>query len=96
MPPEPSESEVPVMGINFSDAVSYGMIFHQQIRQQQEQAYGSKWSWERLLPGPIDDEEAQTIMGIAGCWCYDPREDEVRFYTNQNHPSWSRIRQPLY
>ena len=84
------------MEINYADAVSYGMIFHQQIRQKQELAYGSRWNWECYLPGPIDDEEAQMIMGIAGCWCYDPKAEEVRFYTNQNHPSWSRARLMMY
>ena len=84
------------MEMSFSDAVSYGMLFHQQIRQQQLQALGSKWNWERYLPGPIADDEVQMIMGIAGCWCYDPRVEEVKFYTNQNHPSWSRIREPVY
>lgn len=77
---------------DYKNAVSYAIIFQQQIRRKQEES-GANWTWEAYLPGPISTEEAETIMGIAGCWCYDPSENSVRFYTNQNHPSWIRARQ---
>lgn len=75
--------------IDYSKMVSYAMIYHQQIRKIKEESNGRNWEWEIYLPEPISTEEAELIMGIAGCWCDDPSEGSRRFYTNQNHPSWS-------
>lgn len=77
------------MSNNFRTAVSYGLMFHQQIRRKKVEAFGLNWNWKNYLPGPISYEDAELIMGIAGCWCYDPTGKNVKFYTNQNHPKWS-------
>ncbi|MGP1349819.1 MAG: hypothetical protein ACTTK0_09340 [Stomatobaculum sp.] len=85
------------MGLrNGNEMLSHAMVFQQQIRRKQKESAGRKWTWETYLPGPISTEDAELVMAIAGCWCYDPSEDSVRFYTNQNHPNWTGIRQPFF
>ena len=89
---ENDEGKRSAKAFDYKDAVSYAMIFQRQIRKKQEESGGKDWTWEVYLPGPIAEEEAEIIMGIAGCWCDDSSEDSVRFYTNQSHPSWIRER----
>lgn len=69
-------------------AVNYGRAFYVEI-EAVKRASGGRWTWERFLPGPIDDSFANLICEFAGCWCYDNNATKVRFYTNQNHPSHS-------
>jgi len=66
------------------NAMQVGMQLFQEIEAKRT---SGNWTWEKYLPGPISSEDADIIMRLAGCWCYDPSADQVRFYTNQNHPS---------
>ena len=68
--------------------ITLGMILMQDIMKKKESSSGMKWSWERYIKGPLSDTDMNTITQIAGCWCYGKDADEVRFYTNQNHPRW--------
>jgi len=49
---------------------------------------GNRWTWEKFVKGPIDNDDTDDIMRIAGCWCYDNTVSKVKFYTNQDHPRW--------
>ena len=73
-----------------NSALSQGIVFQQDIRQQVTP--GAAWNWERFLPGPISREDAEMIMAISGCECDDCTKDTIRFYTDQNHPAWSDVR----
>ena len=81
---------------NYKNTIAYAMVFQQQIRKAQMEYGGSDWTWESYLPGPMSREEAELVMGIAGCWCYDLSEENVKFYTNNNHPKWSGVRHSFY
>ena len=80
---------------DYGDLVSYAIIFQRQIRRIKDESLGTDWMWENYIEGPISSEDAELIMGIAGCWCEETTNKSVRFYTNQNHPSWLRERQLL-
>ena len=81
--------------MDFSKMVSYGMVFHQQIRRTMETAKDKEWEWENCLPGPISKEERELVMAIAGCWCVEHKNGCIRFFTTNKHPCWSLLRQPL-
>lgn len=80
---------------DYGKILANATVFQRQIRRKQAEA-GCSWTWEAYFPGPLSKEEAELIMAIAGCWCDDPSEENVRFYTNQNHPRWSFARQFIY
>ena len=56
--------------------------------REEKQSSGSKWTWEQYVDGPLSDSDVDTITRLAGCWCYDNKVSQVRFYTNQNHERW--------
>lgn len=72
----------------FGTLASHGIAFQEQIRRKRRAADGGMWTWEGYLPGPMSVEDASIVCRIAGCWCYDPSKDSVKFYTNQNHTEW--------
>jgi len=78
---------------DYGQLVSYAVIFQRQIRKIQMESFGENWTWENYMEGPISSEDAELVMGIAGCWCEDASKQSVKFYTNQSHPSWLRERQ---
>lgn len=63
------------------------ICFRKEISERKANGYGN-WSWEHLVPGPLEDKEWRFISEVAGCWCYSNSTDPVRFYTNHNHPMW--------
>ncbi len=74
-----------------SNSITLAMAFKKQIYKVMKASAGGNWRWEDYIPGPISNKDAEIIMRIAGCWCEDPSEGNVRFYTNQNHETWRCI-----
>ena len=66
------------------DAMQVGMQMFQEIEARRTRG---NWTWQKYLPGPISYEDIYILTRVAGCWCDDPSADNIRFYTNQNHPS---------
>ncbi len=74
-----------------NEMLKKAMEFFCQISDIQKNARGGKWYWEAFVPGPISYQEMRVITEIAGCWCYDPAVEKVKFYTNQNHTNWAYL-----
>ncbi|MBQ6026431.1 MAG: hypothetical protein IJL20_12560 [Lachnospiraceae bacterium] len=75
--------------------LSYGMVFHQQIRRAKEAANDKNWEWENCLPDPMTAEECELVMAIAGCWSKpNPKNGCTKFFTDQRHPFWAELHQP--
>ncbi len=70
-----------------ANAADIGMRLFQEIEAKRT---NGKWSWEKYIPGPLSESEVSTIASLAGCWTdYGSAQagEQVRFFTNQNHPS---------
>ncbi|MBR6383081.1 MAG: hypothetical protein IKS56_03760 [Lachnospiraceae bacterium] len=75
----------------YGKAVSYAIVFQQQIFRKQEEANEKSWKWETYFPRTLSNEEIELIMGIAGCWYEeDESNDRIRFYSSEKHPAWIR------
>ena len=67
--------------------IEIGMLLFQEIEAVRT---NGRWGWEKHLSGPLNFSEVNAICQVAGCWCDLPSADageEIRFYTNHNHPS---------
>ena len=68
------------------NAMQAGIMLYQEIESVRT---NGKWKLEKRLPGPLSCDEVDIICRMAGCWCDIPAAnvgEEVKFYTNQNHP----------
>jgi len=70
------------------DLFQKAMEFYYQINEACKNSKNGKWYWEAFIPGPISYEDMRIITEIAGCWCYSLQDENIKFYTNQNHPNW--------
>lgn len=67
--------------------IETGILLFQEIEAVRT---NGNWRWEKRLFGPLNDSDVYAICQVAGCWCDIPNAgvgEQIRFYTNQNHPS---------